>query len=93
MAAGTSKLLPPDPSRDRMLLDAFVGGKLSVLDSTSDDELTRVGGRGGHEVRSWVAALAALGPGYRASALFYEPINEWITGMGILTGTPAQATQ
>jgi 2,3-dihydroxyphenylpropionate 1,2-dioxygenase len=93
MAAGTSKLLPPDPGWDRMLLDAFVGGKLSVLDSTSDDELTRVGGRGGHEVRSWVAALAALGPGYRASALFYEPINEWITGMGILTGTPAQATQ
>ena len=86
---GTSKLLPLDPEWDQMLLDAFTSGNLSVLDETSDDELTATGGRGGHEVRAWVAALAAMGPGYNSDVLFYEEIGEWLTGMGVMTATPA----
>ncbi|GKY88273.1 2,3-dihydroxyphenylpropionate/2,3-dihydroxicinnam ic acid 1,2-dioxygenase [Sinisalibacter aestuarii] len=89
MRAGNSKLLPLDPAWDRMLLDAFLAGKLDVLDDTSDRSITETGGRGGHEVRTWVAALAAMGPGYAARELFYEPIDEWITGMGILSATAA----
>jgi 2,3-dihydroxyphenylpropionate 1,2-dioxygenase len=86
MAAGTSKLLPLDPKWDRDLMDAFLSGNVSVLDDTTDEGITAVGGRGAHEVRSWVATLAALGP-YRAEELFYEPINEWIAGMGMLRAT------
>ena len=86
---GTSKLLPLDPEWDQMLLDAFSSGNLSGLDDTSDDELTATGGRGGHEVRAWVAALAAMGPGYNSDVLFYEEIGEWLTGMGVMTATPA----
>lgn len=89
MAAGKSTLLPLDPAWDRMLLDAFLAGDLGVLDETPDAEITATGGRGGHEVRTWVSALGALGPGYAAEELFYEPINEWITGMGIISGTAA----
>lgn len=89
LAAGTSKLLPLNPDWDRKLLDAFGVGNLSILDDVPDDELTGLGGRGGHEVRTWVAALAALGAGYRSDVLFYEPVNEWITGMGILTAEAA----
>lgn len=89
MVAGTSKLLPLDPVWDRKLMDAFVAGDLAVLDGSTDAEITATGGRGGHEVRSWVAALAALGPGYRAEELFYEAIDAWITGMGILKAVPA----
>lgn len=89
LAAGTSSLLPLNPEWDRKLLEAFNGGNLSVLDETPDDKLTGVGGRGGHEVRTWIAALAALGAGYRSDVLFYEPVNEWITGMGIMTARAA----
>ncbi|MEW5423340.1 3-carboxyethylcatechol 2,3-dioxygenase [Amorphus sp. 3PC139-8] len=89
MAAGTSPLLPLDPSWDRMLLDAFLTRNLDVLDSSPDEEITGTGGRGGHEIRTWFAALAALGDGYRAEELFYEPISEWIAGMGMIRATAA----
>jgi 2,3-dihydroxyphenylpropionate 1,2-dioxygenase len=88
-AAGQSKLLPLDPGWDRRLLDGFSAGDLTVLDGSDDDTITRTGGRGGHEARCWIAALAALGAGYRSEVLFYEPIPEWLTGMGIMTATPA----
>lgn len=89
MAAGTSTLLPLDPSWDRMLLDAFLSRNLDVLDSSPDEEITGTGGRGGHEIRTWFAALAALGDGYQAQELFYEPISEWIAGMGMIRATAA----
>jgi 2,3-dihydroxyphenylpropionate 1,2-dioxygenase len=89
MAAGASDLLAVDPKWDNDLLDAFRAGNLSVLDDVSDDELTATGGRGGHEVRCWVAALAALPAGYRAETLAYEAVSEWVTGMGILAARPA----
>ncbi|MBX3529430.1 MAG: 3-carboxyethylcatechol 2,3-dioxygenase [Rhizobiaceae bacterium] len=88
MAAGTSALLPLDPKWDRGLLDAFLAGDLSVLDSSTDEQITAVGGRGAHEIRTWFAALAAQGA-YRADELFYEPINEWIAGMGMLKARAA----
>lgn len=89
MAAGTSTLLPLDPSWDRMLLDAFLSRNLKVLDSSPDEEITGTGGRGGHEIRTWFAALAALGDDYQAQELFYEPISEWIAGMGMIRATAA----
>ncbi len=92
-AAGQSKLLPLDTGWDRMLLDGFSSGDLSVLDASDDDTITQTGGRGGHEVRCWVAALAALGPNYRSDVLFYEPIPEWLTGMSIMTAIPSGRTE
>lgn len=89
MVAGTSSLLRADPDWDRKLLDAFAAGDLSVLDDWSNAAISQTGGRGGHETRAWVAALSALGDGYRATELFYAAIDEWITGMGVLWATPA----
>jgi 2,3-dihydroxyphenylpropionate 1,2-dioxygenase len=88
-AAGQSKLLPLDPEWDKSLLDAFSTGDLKVLDASDDDVITKTGGRGGHEVRCWIAALAALEQGYKSEVLFYEPIPEWLTGMGIMVANPA----
>lgn len=88
-AAGQSKLLPLDPEWDRRLLDAFTACDLMVLDASDDDAITRTGGRGGHEVRCWISALAALGQSYRSEVLYYEPIPEWLTGMGIMTASPS----
>lgn len=84
MAAGRSTLLPADATWDRMLLNAFIAGDLTVLDEYSDEAITATGGRGGHEARAWVATLAALGPNYSATEIYYDVIDEWITGMGVL---------
>lgn len=89
MAVGQSTLLPANKDWDRKLLDAFLVGDLAVLDQAPDAAISKIGGRGGHEARAWVAALAALGPNYCANELFYEVVDEWITGMGILRATPA----
>jgi 2,3-dihydroxyphenylpropionate 1,2-dioxygenase len=81
---------PLNPEWDRNILAAFANGNLSVLDGTEDDAVTDVAGSGAHELRSWIAALAATasaGP-TENRVLFYEPIQEWITGMGIMTASP-----
>ena len=87
MAAGGSTLLRACADWDRTLLDAFAVGNLEVLDGVSDAEISGTGGRGGHEVRAWVAALAALREGYECTEIFHEVIDEWITGMAILFAT------
>lgn len=89
MAIGQSSLLPANAEWDRGLLAAFMAGDLSVLDQASDTAISQTGGRGGHEARAWIAALATLGPNYSATELFYEVVDEWITGMGILQATAA----
>jgi hypothetical protein len=44
-------------------------------------------GNGTGEVRSWVALAGAM-RGHAAKALVYEPIYEWINGMGVVTYDP-----
>lgn len=85
MAEGRSSLRAVNPEWDRSILDALIARDLTVLDGSSDCDITNDGGRGGHEVRTWVSAMAALQPDYVAQVRFYEPINAWITGMGIMT--------
>lgn len=87
MVAGTSTLRPLNPAWDLALLDAFAAGDLTTLDGLGDEAISGIGGRGAHEVRAWIAALAAQAAtgAYAATLEFYAPIDEWITGMGILT--------
>jgi 2,3-dihydroxyphenylpropionate 1,2-dioxygenase len=82
-----TELRPLNPEWDRKMLDSFSNGGLDVLDHINDNELTGIGGSGAHELRCWVAALSAAKAGGLADSkiLFYEPIEEWITGMGIMT--------
>ncbi len=88
--AGESELLPLNPDWDRRLLSALADGELGVLDDSDDAEITGAAGRGAHEVRTWVAALACLSVAgrYRAEVAFYEPVDAWLTGMGVLTAAP-----
>ena len=88
MAIGQSRLLPPNAEWDRKLMNAFLAGDLTLLDDCSQEDISSVSGRGGHEVRAWVAALAALGTGYAAQEIFCEIVDQWITGMGILSAIP-----
>ncbi|MOA67214.1 2,3-dihydroxyphenylpropionate/2,3-dihydroxicinnamic acid 1,2-dioxygenase [compost metagenome] len=50
-------------------------------------ELSALAGKSTHEVKTWVAAFAALGAfgSYQASARYYRPIPEWIAGFGSLS--------
>jgi len=90
-AMRAADLRPINPSWDRALLAEFVKGDLSASELWTDAEVTRDAGRGGHEVRTWLAALAALkaAGGYTASVGFYHPIDEWLTGTALLTAQPA----
>lgn len=54
-------------------------------------EMTRtcepVAGVGANEVRTWLAAAATTG-GRGLRTLAYEPVGEWITGMGAMAAVP-----
>lgn len=94
LMAGGGVALPLNPDWDRAFMAAVGRGELDLLDSVAEDELTRIAGCGGHEVRTWIAAYAALsasGP-YSSEALFYHDIAAWNAGMGIAAASPVQTS-
>lgn len=80
-------LTPLNPEWDRNFMNQLVEGRLSELDALDIDEVSRVAGRSTHEVRTWVAAFAALSAvgKYQAQVDYYRPINEWIAGYGVVS--------
>lgn len=86
-AAGKSDILDINPEWDHQVLELLEKGDFETLASFNDADISRLGGRGGHEIRTWVAgcaALNAIGP-YTAKTLYYRPAPEWIAGFGIMT--------
>ena len=71
---------------DRWFLEALVRGDLESVVALGHQGLEDVAGTGGHEVRGWVVGQAAVGE--RLGWTSYEPVPEWITGMGIGTTFP-----
>jgi 2,3-dihydroxyphenylpropionate 1,2-dioxygenase len=85
-AAGSPELRPLNDEWDRKVLRTLASGDLESFDSYSDESVTSDAGRAGHEIRSWIAALAAqrqLGA-YRAEILLQRTVPEWIVGMGAM---------
>lgn len=85
---GDSPLQPLNPDWDRWLLERFAAGELDEIAALSDADITRDGGRAGHEIRTWLAACAAFandGP-YDAEVLYYAPVPEWLVAAGIIEG-------
>jgi len=68
---------------DRWFLGLMAEGRAELALTLREDEIERAG-NGAHEIRSWLTIAGAMGsrPG---RVLAYEPIPEWVTGMGILT--------
>jgi 2,3-dihydroxyphenylpropionate 1,2-dioxygenase len=93
LAAGHGTALPLNPAWDRAFLDQMATGDFSAITALDDAELTRLAGCGGHEVRTWVAAYAALGitGPYESQQLYYRDIAQWNAGMGITKAQPVQA--
>ncbi|MEU6147509.1 3-carboxyethylcatechol 2,3-dioxygenase [Streptomyces sp. NPDC047081] len=90
-AAGTSQLQPLNPAWDAAFLDVLELGTLTDFDTWTNDWFVEQGGHSAHEVRTWIAAYAALaaqGP-YRMTSRFYEPVEAWIAGFALTTAEPA----
>lgn len=73
-----------DEEFDRWFLSQLESGCPDLLDM-SNDELA-LAGNGTGEVRAWVAVAGAM-QGSPTTTLAYEPISEWITGMGVILHT------
>lgn len=83
-------LHPLNPEWDKQFLDTLSRGELAELDSLSNADLSTLAGKSTHEVKTWVAAFAALqafGP-YETSNRYYREIPEWIAGFGALSARP-----
>lgn len=75
-----------DEEFDRWFLRMLEAGCPDELLDMPNDELL-VAGNGTGEVRAWVAVAGALS-GARTTTLAYEPIYEWINGMGVVIHQP-----
>ncbi|NGP04610.1 3-carboxyethylcatechol 2,3-dioxygenase [Rhodococcus sp. 14C212] len=86
-AAGTAAIQPLNPEWDRHLLDVLASGDLEQIDGWTNDWFVELAGHSSHEVRTWIAAYAALSAAgkYRVTSSFYREIPEWIAGFGITT--------
>jgi 2,3-dihydroxyphenylpropionate 1,2-dioxygenase len=88
LAAGDQSVaVPLNPEWDRALLETFAKADFAAIEAMTEAEIRRDGGRGGQEVRSWMAAFAALHElgEYEMTTHCYEDISEWIAGFGIVS--------
>ncbi|MGA8884973.1 MAG: 3-carboxyethylcatechol 2,3-dioxygenase [Acinetobacter sp.] len=88
LAAGDQSVaVPLNPEWDRALLEILASADFATIEAMTEADIRRDGGRGGQEVRSWMAAFAALHEigEYEMTTHCYEDISEWIAGFGIVS--------
>jgi hypothetical protein len=71
-----------DEEFDRWFLAQLESGDLDELLDMPNDELM-LAGNGTGEVSAWVTVAGAM-RGHKTKSLAYEPICEWINGMGVI---------
>ncbi|WP_020104715.1 3-carboxyethylcatechol 2,3-dioxygenase [Nocardia sp. 348MFTsu5.1] len=84
-AAGRGPLRPLNPDWDREFLAIVDSGRLDEFDGWSNTRITTDAGSSAHEVRTWVAAFAAMatqGP-YETTVRYYRAAPELIAGFAI----------
>ncbi|SOJ57268.1 2,3-dihydroxyphenylpropionate/2, 3-dihydroxicinnamic acid 1,2-dioxygenase [Mycobacterium simulans] len=89
-AGGNSELQPLNPAWDQRFLEVVDGGHLDDLDTWSNSFVLHEGGTSAHEIRTWVAAFAALataGP-YQTTVRYYKQAADLIAGFAIRTAAP-----
>lgn len=88
-ASGVATMTPINPDWDNHLLDLLQDNALADFDDWSVEWMTEQGGGSAHEVRTWIAAYAALAAGgdYEIDYRFYEAIPEWIAGFAVTTAS------
>ncbi len=90
LAEGRGPCQPPNEPWDRRFLERLLVRDIESFDAYTDAMIDREAGFGGHEVRTWVAAAAAMtaataGVADIATRLdYYHVIPEWLTGMAVV---------
>ena len=88
LAAGDQSVaVPLNPEWDKKLLELFKKADFETLSAMTEADIARDGGRGGQEIRCWIAALATLRTlgEYEMQVHCYEAISEWIAGFSIIS--------
>ena len=90
-AHGESTLAPLNPEWDHHFLEIVDSGHLSDVDGWSTSWMAHEAGNSAHEVRTWVAAFAALAAqgAYVTENRFYRAAPELIAGFAVRTAVPA----
>ncbi|KKW66491.1 3-(2,3-dihydroxyphenyl)propionate dioxygenase [Mycolicibacterium elephantis] len=86
-AHGDSPLQPLNPDWDAAFLELIDANRLAEVDGWSNDWIEKEAGHSAHEIRTWVAAFAAIaahGP-YRTGHRFYRAAPELIAGFAVRT--------
>ncbi|WP_086481471.1 3-carboxyethylcatechol 2,3-dioxygenase [Oceanospirillum sanctuarii] len=76
---------------DLAFIDTLISGRVAEVDDYTIEDISRQAGRSAHEVRTWVAAFAAMGQmgTFDARKDYYRAINEWIAGYGVVSARSA----
>jgi len=82
-ALGGNPDAPVNAAWDSWFLKQLVTADLDPVTDLGDEGLEERAGSGGHEIRTWLAGFAAVGRPLVWTS--YQPVPEWITGMGIGT--------
>ena len=90
-AAGTATIQDLNPEWDRALMTNLAAGDFGAIDAMTPAVMAEAAGNSAHEVRTWVAAFAALSAAgtYTVTSSFYRPIREYIAGFGVVTAISA----
>ena len=88
---GDSERRALNPVWDQAFLDMLRDDDEHAIMALDDDGITRDGGCGGHEIRSWIAiAAAARTAGIKNFDLkYYRAIPQWVAGYAVMTAAPA----
>lgn len=85
-------LKPLNPEWDQAFMHQLISGRLAEVDEFITEDVSQAAGRSAQEVRTWIAAFAALRAAsgtYVARQDYYRPINEWIAGYGVVSAEGA----
>jgi 2,3-dihydroxyphenylpropionate 1,2-dioxygenase len=86
-ASGESPLRALNPEWDNALLELLDTNRVADVDSWSNSWIAAEAGNSAHEVRTWIAAFAALatqGP-YETKQRYYRAAPELIAGFAVRT--------
>jgi 2,3-dihydroxyphenylpropionate 1,2-dioxygenase len=89
-ANGRGPMHPLNPEWDRALLDLIDANRLGEVDTWSNDWIAAEGGNSAHEIRTWLAAFAALSTQgrYTTGNHYYRAVPELIAGFAVRTAVP-----
>jgi 2,3-dihydroxyphenylpropionate 1,2-dioxygenase len=79
-----------NPEWDALVLRSLAAADFSTVDERPNEWFVEQGGHSAHEVRTWIAAYAALaahGP-YEVRSSYYRAIPEWFAGFATTTAVP-----